>query len=125
MVSGISGLEKLTHQHAVTLSAGAGVPVEECSLAVGAVVGYGITKFASRVNATVVIFVNSIDKVNQLVENGVLIQRTLTLVFFSGKPGKKSYFQCAPSVRNENIHIQWLKKLLLKGHFHIAGTKYF
>ena len=77
----LSGLERLTRRHAVKLSPAVGVSVEECSLAVGAAVGYGSIKSASRMNSAVVIFLDCTDKVNQVVESGVEFQGTLTSVF--------------------------------------------
>lgn len=62
----------------------------------GAVVGYGSVKSASRMNSAVVIFVDSIEKAHQLIESGVVIQGSLTPFFSLVNPAKKSYFKCAP-----------------------------
>lgn len=48
--------------------------VEECSLAVSKTVGHESIKSASRMNNGIVIFLDSMDKVNRLVENSGAIQ---------------------------------------------------
>ncbi|KAJ3582423.1 hypothetical protein NHX12_000629, partial [Muraenolepis orangiensis] len=84
MPAGVSpeegGGEKLSRRHAVKLSPDAQVSVEECSLAVGEKVGYKSVKFAARMNRAVVVFLDSIDKVNSVVESGVAIRDVFTQV---------------------------------------------
>ncbi|KAJ3583010.1 hypothetical protein NHX12_000007 [Muraenolepis orangiensis] len=84
MPAGVSpeegGGEKLSRRHAVKLSPAAQVSVEECSLAVGEKVGYKSVKFAARMNRAVVVFLDSIDKVNSVVESGVAIRDVFTQV---------------------------------------------
>ncbi|KAJ3582151.1 hypothetical protein NHX12_015823 [Muraenolepis orangiensis] len=84
MPAGVSpeegGGEKLSRRHAVRLSPAAQVSVEECSLAVGEKVGYKSVKFAARMNRAVVVFLDSIDKVNSVVESGVAIRDVYTQV---------------------------------------------
>ncbi|KAJ3594852.1 hypothetical protein NHX12_004157 [Muraenolepis orangiensis] len=75
------GLERLTRRHAVKLSPGLNGTVEECSLAVGAVVGHDGVKSASRMNNAVVIVLDSVDKVNVIVEQGVVVQDSFTPCF--------------------------------------------
>ncbi|TWW71223.1 hypothetical protein D4764_17G0007060 [Takifugu flavidus] len=72
-VLGVSGLEKLTCRHGVKLSPPASVSVEECALAVGEIVGHVSVKSDSRTNSVVVVFVDSIDKANQLMVAGVAV----------------------------------------------------
>lgn len=69
---GVSRLEKLTHRHGVKLSPLVGVSVEECGRAEGKIVGHGSVKSASRMY--------SINKANQLVEAGVVINGVMTQV---------------------------------------------
>ncbi|KAJ3585232.1 hypothetical protein NHX12_013953 [Muraenolepis orangiensis] len=84
MPAGVSpeegGGEKLSRRHAVKLSPAAQVSVEECSLAVGEKVGYKSVKFAAWMNRAVVVFLDSIDKVNSVVESGVAIRDVFTQV---------------------------------------------
>ncbi|XP_028312833.1 uncharacterized protein LOC114469487 [Gouania willdenowi] len=90
------GLERLTRRHGVKLCTGPGVSVEECSLAVGEVVGFGSVKSASRMNSAVVIFVESTEKANQLVESGVVIRGALTPVLPLGNPARKVLISNVP-----------------------------
>ncbi|KAK5869138.1 hypothetical protein PBY51_010092 [Eleginops maclovinus] len=99
-----SGLEKLTRQHAVKLSPPGGVSVEECSLAVGAVVGYGRVKSASRMNSAVGIFLDSTEKANQLVESGIVVKGTLLPVLPLATPAKKVLISNVPPfLLNESL----------------------
>ena len=100
--SGGSGLEKLTRRHAIKLAPAVRCSVEECSLAVGEVVGYGSIKSASRMNNSVVVFLDSVDKVNRVVESGVVIQDTFTPVFSLVNLAKKVIISNVPPfIRNE------------------------
>lgn len=59
-------------------------------------------KSASRMNSAVVVFVDSTEQVNQLVESGVVIQGTLTPVFPLMSPAKKiTISNVPPFLRNE------------------------
>lgn len=58
------------------------VSVEECSLAVGELVGYDV-KFVSRMNNAIVIFLDSV------VDNGVVVRDTLTPVLPLVNPMKR------------------------------------
>lgn len=95
---GFYGLKSLTRRHAVKLSLETGVSVEECSLVVGAEVGYGSMKSASRMNHAVVIFLDSTEKVNRLVESGVVIRGTFIPVFSLVNPAKKIVISNVPPV---------------------------
>ncbi|KAI3368080.1 hypothetical protein L3Q82_026896 [Scortum barcoo] len=65
-------------------------PVEEVSLAVGEVVGYGSVKSASRMNGAVVIFLDSLEKVSDVVVSGT--------AYCSDEPKEweSSWNQCLP-----------------------------
>ncbi|TWW78251.1 hypothetical protein D4764_11G0003720 [Takifugu flavidus] len=83
--SGVSEFEKLTRRHGVKLSPPAGMSVEECSLAVGEIVGHGSVKSASRMVG--LFFVDSTDKADQLV---VVVNGEHTAVFPLSNPAKKT-----------------------------------
>ena len=69
---------------------------------VGEVVGYGSIKSASRMNNSVVVFLDSVDKVNRVVESGVVIQDTFTPVFSLVNLAKKVIISNVPPfIRNE------------------------
>lgn len=89
-------LHKLTRRHAIKLSPPDGCSVEECSLAVGEVVGYESIKSASRMNSAVVIFLDNVDKVNQLLESGLVIQGTYIPVLSLVTPAKKVILSNVP-----------------------------
>lgn len=95
-------LHKLTRRHAIKLSPPDRCSVEECSLAVGEIVGYESVKSASRMNNAVVIFLDHMDKVNQLLESGVVIQGTFTPVLSLVNPAKKIIISNVPPfLKNE------------------------
>ena len=72
VVSGHVELAKLMCQHTVKLAPAVSCKVEECGLAVGEVVGHGTVKSVLRMNNTIVIFWDCVDKVNLIVEQGVI-----------------------------------------------------
>lgn len=63
--------------------------VEDCSLAVGEVVGHSSNKICCCMNGAVVIFVDSIDKANKVIESGVIINDTFVFVSPLSTPAKK------------------------------------
>lgn len=96
------GLSELTRRHAIKLSPPAGCSVVDCVLAVGEEVGYGSIRSASRMNGAVVIFLDDIDKANQLIENGVVIQGTFISVLSLVNPAKKIIISNVPPfLKNE------------------------
>ncbi|KAI3372191.1 hypothetical protein L3Q82_007048 [Scortum barcoo] len=97
-----AGLERLTRRHAIKMVPVSSCSVEECSLAVGELVGYSSVKSASRMNSAVVIFLDSVDKVNRVVESGVVIQGTFTPVLSLVNPAKKIIISNVPPfIQNE------------------------
>ncbi|KAI3356794.1 hypothetical protein L3Q82_003458 [Scortum barcoo] len=72
-------LERLTRRHAIKMVPAGSCSVE-CSLAVGELVGY---------SSAVVIFLDSVEKVNQVVESRVVIQGMFTPVLSLVNPAKK------------------------------------
>ena len=98
------GFMKLTRQHAVRISPAVGVSVEDCNLAIGAVVGYDRFKSASRMNGAVVVFLDCTDKVSRLVESGIVVQGSLVPVLPLANPAKKVLVSNVPPfLRNELI----------------------
>ena len=81
--------DQLSRRHGIRIAPGARRSVEECSLAVGEVVGYGSIVSASRMNSAVVVFLDSIEKANTMVQNGVVIQGTFTPGVPLVRPAKK------------------------------------
>ncbi len=83
----ITSLESLTRRHGVKVVSA--VNVEECILAVGDVVGHECILAASRMNNAFVLFLNSVEKANEVVEKGVVIGGLFTLVLPLSTPAKK------------------------------------
>ncbi len=82
-----TSLESLTRRHGVKVVSA--VNVEECILAVGDVVGHECILAASRMNNAFVLFLNSVEKANEVVEKGVVIGGLFTLVLPLSTPAKK------------------------------------
>jgi hypothetical protein len=83
--------EKPSPRHGVKSPPATDCSEEECSLAVGAIIGCDSIKSASWMNSAVVIFFDSIEKVNTIVESGVVLRETQTpwtTCFYN----KKGYF---------------------------------
>ncbi len=62
-------LSKLKRRHGVKVAAT--VSVEDCCLAAGEVVGHENNVSASKMNSATVLFLNSVEKANELVETGI------------------------------------------------------
>ncbi|KAI3359137.1 hypothetical protein L3Q82_002592 [Scortum barcoo] len=93
---------RLTRRHAVRLVPAVSCSVEEVSLAVGEVVGYGSVKSASRMNGAVLIFLDSPEKVSDVVVSGVVIQDSFTPVHPLVNPARKiTISNVPPFIRNE------------------------
>ncbi len=98
------GLETLTRRHAFKLCPTIDCSVEDCALAVGAIVGYDSIKSAARMNNGVVIFVDSFDKVATIVEQGVVIKETFVQAIPLVNPAKKIVLsQVPPFISNEML----------------------
>ncbi len=98
------GLETLTRRHAFKLCPTIDCSVEDCALAVGAIVGYDSIKSAARMKNGVVIFVDSFDKVATIVEQGVVIKETFVQAIPLVNPAKKIVLsQVPPFISNEML----------------------
>ena len=64
-------LTRLTRKHGFKIVLGFPCLVEDCSLAVGRVVGHSSVNSAARMNNAVVIFVDSMEKANMVVASGI------------------------------------------------------
>ena len=104
VVEGGVEFERLTRRHAVKLIPAVQCSVEEATLAVGQVVGCGSVKSASRMNGAIVIFLDSTNKVNDVVEKGVVIHDTFTPVLPLVSPARKITISNAPPfIKNETL----------------------
>lgn len=88
------GLSSLTRRHAIKVAST--VSVEKCCLAVGEVVGHASVLSASRMNNATVIFLDSVDKANELVERGIVIDGEFISVLPLSLPAKKVILSNVP-----------------------------
>lgn len=87
-------LSELTRRHGVKIASA--VSVEECCLAIGQVVGHENIMSASRMNSANVVFLNSVERANDLVVNGVVIDGLFTPVLPLSTPSKKVLLSNVP-----------------------------
>lgn len=98
---------QLFQRHSIKVGAGSSYTVEEVALAVGEVVRFESIKSASQMNSAVVIFLEVVRKVKQVVECGVVVRDTFTLVFPLVSPAKKIMFSnTSPFIKNEDLSIK-------------------
>lgn len=80
------------------------VNVEECILAVGNVVGHECILAASRMNNAMVLFLNSVEKANEVVERGVVISGLFTPVLPLSTPARKvTLSNVPPFIKDEML----------------------
>lgn len=100
----------LTRKHAVKIASRFKFSVEECSLAVGRVVGNGSVKSAARMNNAVVIFVDSVDKANTLVEKGIVINDTFVPVAPLATLAKRVIISNVPPFIRDEVLVRELSR---------------
>ena len=94
--------EKLTRRHAIKLFPAVQCSVEEAGLAVGEVVGCDSVRSASRMNGAIVLFLDSMAKVSEVVEKGVVIHGTFTPVSpLVNQATKNTISNAPPFIKNE------------------------
>ncbi len=87
------GLSNLTRRHGVKVASAESV--EDCCLAVGEVVGHEHMS-ASRMNSATVVFLSSVEKANELVETGIVVDNLFTPVLPLSMPSKKVLLSNVP-----------------------------
>lgn len=100
--------DKLTRNHGIKIEHSAGA--EECSLAVGAVVGYQHVKSASRMNGATVIFLDSVEKARVAIENGVILRDTLCPVLPLSSPSRKIIISNVPPFIKDELILKELER---------------
>src|SRR4029434_10136297 len=76
--SGAGKFDFLTRRHAVKVASTASVEI--CSLAVGDGVGHDNILSAARMNSAIVMFLRTVDKANEVVESGIVVDGSFTPV---------------------------------------------
>ena len=98
----------LTRRHAIKIAAKASV--EECSLAVGDLVGHDKILSAARMNKAVVLFLETVELANEVIEKGVVIDGVFTPVLSLSAPSKKVIISNIPPFIKDEIFIEALSR---------------
>lgn len=99
-MTGSRSFDFLTRRHGIKVDST--VSVEECSLAIGEVVGTESILSASRMNNAIVVFLKTVDLANQLVESGIVIGGIFTPVLPLSTPSKRiTLSNVPPFISNE------------------------
>ena len=106
--SGTGKFDSLTRQHAIKIATS--TSVEECSLAIGEMVGHDKILSAARMNNAVVLFLEKVGLANEVVERGVVIDGVFTSVFPLSTPSKKVILSNIPPFIKEHILAQTLSR---------------
>lgn len=107
-VPGAQGLGSLTRRHGVKVAST--VSVESCCLAVGEVVGHENIMSASRMNSAIVIFFNTIEKANEVVQRGIIMDGVLTPVLPLSLPSKRVTLSNVPPFISDVVLTQALSR---------------
>lgn len=91
----------LTRRHGVKVQCSASV--EECSLAIGNVVGHDNVKSASRMNSAIVAFVGTVEEAQTLVATGITINDEYIPVLPLGSPSKKIIISNVPPFIKDSV----------------------
>lgn len=83
-------LDKLTRRNGIKVIPAERCSIEECSIAVAKVVGSKSILSASRMNSAIVLFLDDVNKVNEIVANGIVINESYTPVMPLMQPAKKN-----------------------------------
>jgi len=103
-----TGLDVLTRRHGVKIVSVASV--ETCCLGVGEIVGHQNILSASRMNGATVIFLNSVERANEVVARGIIIDEILTPVLPLLLPSKKITISNIPPFLSDDILKQALSR---------------
>lgn len=93
--------EDLTRRHGVKVQCS--LSVEECSLAIGDVVGHEHIKSASRMNNAIVVFLGTVEKAREIIASGIVINDTLTPVLPLSTPATKVIISNAPPFISDDM----------------------
>ncbi|KAL2086660.1 hypothetical protein ACEWY4_017719 [Coilia grayii] len=106
--SGAGRFETLTRRHGIKINSTASV--EECSLVVGEIVGHGKIVSAARMNNAIVLFLETVDLVNLLVERGIEIDGVFTPVLPLSTPSKKVILSNVPPFIKDDVLVDSLSR---------------
>ncbi|KAL2086329.1 hypothetical protein ACEWY4_017388 [Coilia grayii] len=106
--SGRGRFESLTRRHGVKINTRASV--QDCSLAIGEIIGHDKIISAARMNSAVVLFLETVDLANAVVESGVVIDGTFTTVFPLSSPSKKVIISNVPPFVKDEVLMEILSR---------------
>lgn len=96
-------LDNLTRRHGIKVIPAERCSVEDCTIAIAEVVGYSSILSAARINSAIVIFVDSIEKVNDVVVKGIVVNNVFTPVLPLVQPAKKiTLSNVPPFIRDDD-----------------------
>lgn len=98
-----ASLESLTRRHGIKIMPAERCSVEDCVLAVAAVVGHDCILSASKMNSAIVMFLSNVDKVNRVVETGITMNDSLTPVMPLVQPAKRVVLSNAPPFIKDEV----------------------
>ncbi len=101
-------LSSLTRRHGVKVASA--ISVEKCCLAVGEVVGHESILSASKMNNAIVIFLSTVEKANELVEAGIVVDELFTPVLPLSTPSKKVTLSNVPPFLSDEILAKTLSR---------------
>lgn len=94
--------ERLTRRHGIKVASK--VSVEQCSLAVGNVVGHQNVVSASRMNKVIVLFLSSVEKALEVVQSGIVIDDLFVPVVPLSTPSKRiTLSNVPPFIKDEEL----------------------
>lgn len=106
--SRVGVLKNLTRRHGVKVAAA--VSVEDSCLAMGEVVGHDSILSASKMNSAVVVFLKSVEKANELVEKGIVVNNLFTPVLPLSTPSKKVTLSNIPPFVSDDTLVKILSR---------------
>ncbi len=86
------------------------ISVEKCCLAVGEVVGHENILSASKMNNAIVIFLSTVERANELVEAGIVVDELFTPVLPLSTPSKKVTLSSVPPFLSDEIFAKALSR---------------
>lgn len=99
--AGTMRFEELTRRHGVKVQCS--LSVEECSLAIGNVVGHEFIKSASRMNNAIVVFLDTVEKAREVIASGIVVNDTLTPVLPLSSPATKVIISNVPPFISDSV----------------------
>ncbi|KAL2085516.1 hypothetical protein ACEWY4_018836 [Coilia grayii] len=106
--SGAGRFESLTRRHGIKINSTASV--EECCLVVGEIVGHDKIVSAARMNNAIVLFLETVELVNVLVERGIEIDGVFTSVLPLSTPSKKVILSNVPPFIKDDVLLESLSR---------------